>query len=549
MRKNILNSPIDKALTLAFLTAVSVLFVAQYHTVDAQQSFSSRHDYNNTLLNAIDALGGLEKIKEVKSQLIVSEGQRFEPGQKFEPIEQPLSVSKFRYNLTQDLISDRLRMSWHRDVVYPYPNKLDYTIVIANDTGFTYGKDGLFSTENAPMKESAISAVLKEQLITSPLLLLQTAIENPSIAEIQPDETFQGSLHHVIALTPKENMPSIKVYLDNSTSLPAKVETIEDDPVQGDVIIEVFFDDWRQVEGGVMYPFLVTHEMHDEVIEERRGFVDLNVDLPSNTFAVPAITQTSRDDLKADSSRGWLASQWYLRMHAFGIPHYDTSNAVNFTQLSPRVYHVTGSTHHSLVIETDNYIMVVETPLYEERSQSVIDEITKRWPDKPIKYVVATHGHDDHIGGLRAYVAKGATVVTSEAGRPGVEHILNSFHTLRPDLFQKNPPKQVTIEEVSSHKKMSIVDGNRSIDVYPVNNTHSNDMLAVFLPSERILLACDLYSPGSTPEQFRNYSKQLLEFITDNKIDVETIAGTHGGVGSVKALYDFVNQIIVDGRG
>lgn len=132
--------------------------------------------------------------------------------------------------------------------------------------------------------------------------------------------------------------------------------------------------------------------------------------------------------------------------------------------------------------------------------------------------------------------------VTSEAGRSGVEHILNTSHTLGPDLFQTNPPKQVTIEEVSSHRKMSIADGNRSIDVYPVNNTHSNDMLAVFLPSERILLTSDLYSPGSTPEQFRKYSKQLLDFITDNKIDVETIAGTHGGFGSVKDLYDFVNQ-------
>ncbi|HEX5975939.1 MAG TPA: hypothetical protein VFY68_01615, partial [Nitrososphaeraceae archaeon] len=59
---------------------------------------------------------------------------------------------------------------------------------------------------------------------------------------------------------------------------------------------------------------------------------------------------------------------------------------------------------------------------------------------------------------------------------------------------------------------------------------------------ERILLTSDLYSPGSTPEQFRKYSTQLLDFITDNKIDVETIAGTHGGFGSVKDLYDFVNQ-------
>lgn len=105
-----------------------------------------------------------------------------------------------------------------------------------------------------------------------------------------------------------------------------------------------------------------------------------------------------------------------------------------------------------------------------------------------------------------------------------------------------NPSKQVRIETVSSDGKMSIGDGNRSVDIYPVNNTHSNDMLAVYLPSEQILLSSDLYSPGSTPEPFKKYSKQLLEFIDDSKIDLKTIAGTHGGVGPAKDLHDFVNQ-------
>jgi hypothetical protein len=38
------------------------------------------------------------------------------------------------------------------------------------------------------------------------------------------------------------------MFFVNSTYLPSKVETIEDDPIHGDVLIEVFFDDWRDVE-------------------------------------------------------------------------------------------------------------------------------------------------------------------------------------------------------------------------------------------------------------------------------------------------------------
>jgi glyoxylase-like metal-dependent hydrolase (beta-lactamase superfamily II) len=109
----------------------------------------------------------------------------------------------------------------------------------------------------------------------------------------------------------------------------------------------------------------------------------------------------------------------------------------------------------------NDYIVVVEPPLYEERSQAVINEIAKRWPDKSIRYIVATHPHDDHIGGLRAYAAEGATIISSEASLPEVEHILNSSHTIRPDSFQMSPPEQVKIETVPPDKKMTISDGNR----------------------------------------------------------------------------------------
>jgi hypothetical protein len=198
----------------------------------AQQLLSEGQGDNTPLANAIEALGSLETIQDVKMQLITADGKRFEPGQKFEPIEQPFPVSNFSYDLTQNLSSNKLRMNWHRDVIYPYPNKLDYSVVISNNSGFTYGKDGLFSPEKAPMRQSAINAILKDQLISSPLLLLQTAIKNPGSIQAQPDQMFRGSQNHVVALSPKEEMPPIRIFFDNSTYLPSKVETIGDDSWQ-----------------------------------------------------------------------------------------------------------------------------------------------------------------------------------------------------------------------------------------------------------------------------------------------------------------------------
>jgi metal-responsive CopG/Arc/MetJ family transcriptional regulator len=108
-----------------------------------------------------------------------------------------------------------------------------------------------------------------------------------------------------------------------------------------------------------------------------------------------------------------------------------------------------------------------------------------------------------------------------------------SFHN---DIFSIEP----VVKRLHSIEKMTISDGNRSIDIYPVNNSHSYDMLAVYLPSEKILLTSDLYSPGFLP--FSNYSKELLAFISDSGIDVNMIAGTHGsgGGGPLKDLYDMV---------
>jgi glyoxylase-like metal-dependent hydrolase (beta-lactamase superfamily II) len=531
-------------LAIFFLFTTVLLTFAQYLAVDAEQQlpFQQRQENNDLLSKAFNALGGMEAIQDIETQFIMAEGKRFEPGQKYEPIEQSLPVSNFTYNLTQDIVSDKLHMNWHRDVDYPYPNRLDYSVMITNNTGFTYGKDGLFSPEKAPMRHSAINAILKEQLISSPLLLLQTALKSPDTVQVQQDQIFQGSQHHVIALTPKENMPSIRIFLDNNTFLISKVETNEDDPVHGDVLVEVFFDDWREVDG-VMFPFLVTHELHDEVIEERRNLIDVNVNVNSlnSAFANLPNIQNLSADAKSDSSRGWLASQWYLRMHAFGIPHYDINHFANFTEMTPGVYHVTGSTHHSLVVEMDDYIVVVEPALYEERSQAVINEIDRRWPDKPIRYIVATHAHDGHIGGLRAYAAEGATIISSEAALSEVKNILNSSHTIRPDSFESSPAQHVKIETVPPNEKMTLNNGNKTVDIYPVNNSHSNDMLAVYLPKEKVLLNSDLYSPGSTPEPFRDYSKELLEFIVDNGLEVNIIAGTHGGVGPLKDLNDFVN--------
>jgi glyoxylase-like metal-dependent hydrolase (beta-lactamase superfamily II) len=493
----------------------------------------------NVIQRAIDAIGGMKSLQSIRTEFVNVDGQRYEPGQKFSPDEYPKYDSSYHYNATYDLASNSLHMNWQREVVYPYPQNLKYSIVIANNTGFINGKDGLFSLPKAPMQSSHVNALLKEQLITSPHLLLRIAVKHPILGVIQPDEQFEGRPHHIISLTTGKAPQPIKIFLDANTFLPSKVETIEDDPVYGDALVQVFFRDWHKV-NGILFPFNVLQRIQGQVIEEKRSSIAVNVPSSSDneSFIIPPNMQTPVDP--HDALIGWQDSQWFLRMEAFGLPHYNRVPPVNFTQLSPGIYHVTGDTHHSLVIDMKDYIIVVEAPLYQERSQAVIHEINKLWPGKPIRYIVQTHSHDDHIGGLRAYAADGAIVVTSEVNKDRVGQILNASHTIRPDMLQLHR-RQVMTEYVSSQKKI-ISDGNKSVEIYPVKNSHADDMLAAYLPKEKILLDSDLYSPGGSPAPFKVYAKQLLDFITQSGIDVKTIAGTHGGYGPFTDLQKFVNQ-------
>ena len=164
------------------------------------------------------------------------------------------------------------------------------------------------------------------------------------------------------------------------------------------------------------------------------------------------------------------------------------------TKLANGVWHVTGGSHHSVVVEFNDYIAVVEAPLDEERSLAVIAEAKKLVPNKPLRYVLTTHHHFDHTGGLRTYVAEGATVVTHQSNVPYFEKTLVAPATISPDA-QSKAAKTPMLQGVSG--KDIITDGKQTIEIYATaGDTHTNEYTLIYLPGPRILVEADAYSPG-----------------------------------------------------
>src|SRR5208282_4983982 len=135
------------------------------------------------------------------------------------------------------------------------------------------------------------------------------------------------------------------------------------------------------------------------------------------------------------------------------------------------------------------------------------EEIKKVIPNKPIRYVINTHAHYDHAGGLRTYVAQGATIVTHETNKPFFERVWARPRTLAPDLLSKTP-RPATFETVSDKKVMT--DGNKTIEIYFMKGTsHNVANMLVYMPKEGLVFWGDGYNPpagndprdiGRTPE-------------------------------------------------
>jgi glyoxylase-like metal-dependent hydrolase (beta-lactamase superfamily II) len=202
---------------------------------------------------------------------------------------------------------------------------------------------------------------------------------------------------------------------------------------------------------------------------------------------------------------------------------------------------IAGGSHNSILVEFRDFVTVVEAPQNEDRSIAVIAEVQRLTPNKPIQYVVNTHHHFDHAGGLRTYVAQGATVVTHEANRDFYQNVFFYPHarTQQPDRLSKLYPwfagnRDRSIQTLNA--KYTLSDGVRTMDVHPLQGLdHNANMLVVYLPTEKILINADLYAPpapGAQPPPVNQSMITLRNNIRRLRLDVARHVPIHGIPGS-----------------
>ena len=310
----------------------------------------------------------------------------------------------------------------------------------------------------------------------------------------------------------------------NPEGLLERVQTWVPNPVVGDLYYENVYTRYREV-GGVQIPRFHQHQDYDD------GAHAPNVSGGDHAFGLETVS-----DLQANVANATLI-----------VPN-DVQSArtqpvrVASQSVGDGVWLIAGGSHHSVAVEFGDHVVVIEAPLNEERSLAVIDEVYRLMPDKPIRFIVTTHHHWDHLGGLRAYVHEGATVVTHESNKPYYQEVLRAgLWILEPDRFSLHPPEEWSEGYIfeTLNEKYVLADRTRTVELYTVQGlAHAAGMLIAYLPSERIVVQADLYSSQTqTPNAS---ARVLLRTLRRLDLDVETIVGIHGSPVPMSQFAAFV---------
>jgi glyoxylase-like metal-dependent hydrolase (beta-lactamase superfamily II) len=297
----------------------------------------------------------------------------------------------------------------------------------------------------------------------------------------------------------------------NAQNQVERVQTWIDNPVLGDTLVETAYSDYRSF-GAFMFPA--------HIVRTQGGYPVLDITV-SQAKANPAADITVPTEVRN-----------------FTPPPVK----VDVQKLAEGIYYLTGGTHHSVAIDQRDHIVVVEAPQNEARSLAVIAKVKETIPNKPIRYLINTHVHFDHSGGLRTYVDEGATIVTHQVNQPYYEQAWAAPRTLNPDRLAQSK-KSAKFETFTD--KHVLTDGNRSIEIYPIAGNGHNDAFAmVYLPGEKILVEADAYTPvaaNAPPPAMPNpFSVNLNDNIQRLKLDVRQIAALHGRAVTMADLRDAI---------
>ncbi|MDZ7896953.1 MAG: MBL fold metallo-hydrolase [Arcicella sp.] len=517
--------------------------------------------------------GSVQAIQDFKTMSFKVDGASYEYEQDIPSLPSPLLGNKYIYECYSNLSARKLKLDYsycefNQPAYYETPGP---NVFISDKVGSQsdhYIWKSFYFNDVAPvgMFSTEIEAHLKVQMMSNPLQLLKIILSKNK-------ET--ATTKNLVLSFPHEKFPNIvfEVFFDKETKLPTKVSTDEVDFLQGNVKYEVVFKNWTKV-NGVQFPTTLEHYHNKNLLrKETLSNIKVNPVLGDNFFNPEVVNDPIAYD-EVQSKIGVYNSQFIMRWNAWnlGWPEPVNDGAFDIGSLDMRPYKmdpqyvsptvkIIGRPDNRLwnvAIKTAGGLYLVDTPLNQDWTRSLIDAAKKAFNENNIKGIISTHDHHDHFAGIREGLTETGNIYIAEESVPFLNKVVAADHTMNKDKFALNP-KKLTINVV---KNVTVLENGR-IEIHRLNvkkstaTAHSDDMLIVYLPEEEIIIQADqLWSGtfmkvwgGYTPRGFtekakasiRNNAQYLLDYIKENNLKVSKIISQHGGLGPVEDLYTITN--------
>ena len=471
--------------------------------------------------DAATALGGRDRVMAVKTMLLEGAGNF-------------VGITSLRYD---DDIGFKSAIEQLRDVkrAYDLPNTrarfeltrmVEYVFYIGDaPTRTIQGLDGTVAFNINPANQNATlvpgnqGVGRRREYLRHPLTLVRAALG--SDAKLSNSRTEGGERMVDIALG---NLSPLTLAISATTKLPTRIFEMVDNNLFGDTLQAIEFTDYKAV-NGLQLPTLFTNWQDKREIGQiriNRTTIDGDV---GNLAAPASVSAAQQAGGGGGAGRGGGGRG--------GI----TPPGNPAQELAKGLWRVTGTTHHSLIVEFNDHLMVVEAN-NPERVRAVWARAKELRPNKPITRLIVTHHHFDHTGGVREAVALGVSeIITHQYNVNFINELLKRPHKINPDALAKmgtfKMPKITAIGDSGVIK-----DSTMTVNLYHLlDNTHADTNLLIYFPASKILTQVDVYMPNDArhiiegePLGHAPWNRNVMENIKYRKIQVDTHAPLHGDV-------------------
>jgi glyoxylase-like metal-dependent hydrolase (beta-lactamase superfamily II) len=525
-------------LVLAAVLACPLALAALPPAAGAQ----SRSTTTRVVAQAVDALGGRSSLARLDTFRLQASGRTFIFDEGPNPGDTVTPASTFTATLNMELRAggDRLRVDSVRTSL---GTARRISEVIAGRRGFLQGVDANGGKPaTTAMTSDRWAAVSREQRLLNPQVLLQDVLARPSLATTFPTRTLGGRPHRVLVI--RDAVDPIRLYVDARTGRIDRLTTGDHQYFRRDVRLVVDFGGWRLARAGgvrVRFPRTASIKVAGQTVHtETRTSVAINRPADAARYRIPSGVRPTYSATLAD--RGARTTEWLMTFAHLGFPKDGAADRITPVPVAPGSTLITGIPNNSMIVEQAGGIVVVEGALNDFRAEALIRYIRATYPGKPIRFVTASHHHADHAGGMRPFVALGATAVVNERAVPLFRRVFaNRASQLLPDrLDRSRVTANILAVPNTAGAAVTLADPVRPVVVLPEATEHAATTDLVFVPREGVLFVNgDTYTPGAPPGPG---AQSLERTIQANRLNVRFIVGGHGTVVPYAAFRQAIGQ-------